>query len=100
MAWPVQERHGPANHGNLLATPLDLQLIDILSGVVADHARCTTCARALSRSLRTDVYESILPERSWIASVSFRCRGMRRHNNTAYVYLTADGLHLEGFTSR
>ncbi len=96
----VEQSDPPANHVNRLAAPLDLELVDILCGVVSEHARCTTCGRPLSRSLLTRVYESIIPERSWIASVSSRCRGLRRHGNTAYVYLTADGLHLEGFAAR
>ncbi len=96
----VEQSHPPANDENRLAAALDLELVDILCGGVSEHARCTTCGRPLSRSLRTRVYGSIIPERSWIASVSSRCRGLRRHDNTAYVYLAADGLHLEGFSAR
>ncbi len=79
---------------------VDIELIDVICGVVAGDSQCTRCGRGLSQGLRIDVHESVLPDRAWVASVASRCRGWGRHRNAARVWLSDDGLHLEAFAVR
>ncbi len=79
---------GRRRGGDERTSPLDLQLVDIICGAVAQECRCTRCGRPLSRSLRTEVSEPLLVEGSWTASVSSRCRGLGRHRNEARVWLS------------
>ncbi len=93
----ADRRRGRRRGGGERSSPLDLQLVDIICAALAQECRCTRCGRPLSRSLRTDVYESLAPEGPWTASVSSRCRGLGRHRNEARVRLSGGELHLERF---
>ncbi len=82
------------------ASPLDVEVINVICGVMAGDSRCTMCGRTLSQGLRIDVHDSSLPERAWVASVACWCRGWSRHRNEARVWVSDDGLHLEPFAVR
>lgn len=79
---------------------LDVEVIDVIYGVMAGDSLCTMCGRGLSQGLRIDVHDSVFPERAWVASVACRCRGWGRHRNEARVWPSHDGLHLEPFAVR
>ncbi len=86
----LDRRHGTPE---LLAS-VDLDLIQITYAFVVGETQCARCRRPLRSAFRIEVYQSVVPGRSWTGFISFRCSGWRRHRNEASISLREDGLHL------
>jgi hypothetical protein len=75
-----------------LVTDLDVELLEVLYGVVALGTRCSACGAPLRRRVRIVPSADRRSGARWPASVVTRCRGWRRHRHIAAV----DGFdHLE-----
>jgi hypothetical protein len=78
--------------GRARLTAIDLALIELIYGVIAQESRCSKCGAHLGRSIRVIPWTSI-SRAHWGASVTTRCRGWRRHRHVAAVARWKD-LHL------
>jgi hypothetical protein len=79
---------GPVGTGTTRRAALaniDLELIELIYGFIADASRCSQCGAPLGRGLRIVPSRGLHARAHWRVSVSTRCRGWRRHRHVAAV---------------
>ncbi len=82
---------------NDVLSPADITLIDSAYRFIISDSRCTLCGRSLTGAFEIRLHDPHAPHGSWIATVSSRCKGWRRHRNDATVWVSNDGLQLRPF---
>lgn len=87
---PNSDRHGVCSEQ---LAPSDMVLIDAAFALIIGESRCEACQRPLQRAFRIDVHAPS-GQPAWIATVSFRCTGWRRHRTEARVWVGLEGLRL------
>ncbi len=74
-------------------SPTDMELIEVVYGFVIREARCATCRHPFSSTFRVKVHDCG-GQGAWMATVSSRCNGLRRHRSDATAWVSNDGLRL------
>lgn len=73
------------------ASRLDVELIRVLYGAIAEHSNCGRCGRALRRGMDVDFTKPPLIGTRWSVLVTVGCRSFWRHQNSAVVSLAPEG---------
>jgi hypothetical protein len=70
--------------GSARPTSYELDVIELLGGLVAKESRCSRCGAPLGRFVQLRPVTAI-PQDSWTLGVLTCCQGWRRHKHTASV---------------
>ena len=69
----------------ILVSDLDLQVLEVVYGVVAEESTCSSCGAPLRSQVRVVATDDPRTGAQWPASVVTRCCGWRRHRQIAAV---------------